>query len=852
MRRLCRVRYLVRSLVLALAAALVLGSAASPHPGRSRDEELLVSRPSAADSVSSGGARNVRQDAHSRASYALRTFASPRVPSRTQKTERRRRREDQENEDSKRYGEHTPAEVSLEEPLEPEGDTLGDTNGPTHEDTQRTEPPPEDHVSITDVDVPVYPESRDYIAWPSNPYYGMYSLRREGKHLIYPSALPYVYEAVAPSWAVSGSPAASPTLSHAPKAAAGDASASVDGSLTPTRKCAFFLYVHPMAPTFVTSGDPKRVPGPNGGAYESTSTLWYWQLQELKRRGEHDAAVLFYPHFHPRMLSVGSPEARKRRGASDARALHHQGIREHAGWLAAQTRAVLRVLLGESQGPIGGAGNGQEAAGGGGQGRNGAAAAGRDGRKRAQEKSTGSGAEPNKAADDTSDYDEHLVRQVGLEDLRTKCDRWELFFQAWGTGGLSLRAMLSLGLMLWTNRDGWMVDVLRLHALLHRFGVAATVPQLSGGSRGHFQGEDNTTAGSSETPRRSLRPNPARREPDGRRSGRSTFAKRSLAGELGGAFGVPSSAAPGARRGRGARDEWREKVLRQEDDAEDGADAGKHLPSVHLKSISFIGVPHGGIGSRQERNHGLEKLGWTKWLMGVFPEVLLSRIGNTNYVRELLHVDNDLVVCSLAQEEKQNYNLVEREGSLLSFFDTVLFYAFLNAEFDVPTLSQLGVSEDVVLTSEAAEILRSNPAAQNRFFYVDPFQTALNKLDIMTSPRFASLIVDRRACTAVSAAHIYNFVLRVLEVVNGQQRPKSLIPNRYLAFRGDHFYDARDDANSWTYLVRQKSKHENAGASRFVYMHQAVRLLQGRDAQEVSFDDDRHSEICNSWFYRTS
>ncbi|KEP61917.1 UNVERIFIED_CONTAM: hypothetical protein HHA_204290 [Hammondia hammondi] len=663
----------------------------------------------------------------------------------------------------------------------------------------------EDEVRIEDVDGPSPPTTRDYVPRISNPYYGQYSRGTKGKHLIYPSGLPYVYDAVTPSSSSSAS-ASSSSASAAASSAAG--------------RCAFFLYVHPLYPTYMNSGDPTRVPGPNGGAYESASTLWYWQLRELKRRGEHDAAVLFFPHFHPRMLSVGRRYKASRERAS-ARVSTAQGVRQHAGWLASQTRAVLQWLVGATTA------DGEE-------------------RQRRGERGLAStesvGALPQtevqpgdeEGADEGDDAGE-LLRAAGLLDLREKCRVWDLFFLGWGTGGLSLRAMLSLGLLLWTNNEEWLEEVLRLHAFFDRWG-AAREPEADSSEEEAAELANSSRrsqllqAAFPSTKPRTLRSGPesgASGEPEARRG--SSQESQSLAGDPGSKASASTAGTTG-------------------DTSFEGPPARE--VRVHLRTASFLGVPHGGVGSRVGKNVGIEKLGWTKWVFSFVPQGLLRRVGNTTYRQELLHVDPDRVLCSLAQEEKQNYSFAAREGSLLSYFDAVLFYGFLNTKFDFPTLSQLGLSEELLLTSGAAELLQHNLAAQSRFFFVDAMQTTLNKVNVMTSPRFAPLILDRTACGVMSPRNIYGFVLRVLEVVNGRQTPRRFLPRRYVALKGSNFYDTPDDASSWTRLLRHKLKHENAAAARFIYLHQAVRMMQHADAQDFPFDDDRHDAIAGAWFYR--
>ncbi|CBZ52307.1 conserved hypothetical protein [Neospora caninum Liverpool] len=651
-----------------------------------------------------------------------------------------------------------------------------------------------DHVRIEDIDGPESRMSRDYVPRPSNPFYGHHSLGTKGKHLVYPSGLPYVYEAVA---------------THSPSPSPASLSLSEPGA------CAFFLYVHPLYPTYTNSGDPTRVPGPNGGAYESASTLWYWQLRELRRRGEHDVAVLFFPHFHPRMLSVGSlAHARKTRG--NRRTSEAQGIRQHAGWLASQTRTVLELLLGEASREDGGA-------------QPPAAADGESGDAR----ETRTGEQIGSAGDDGAS----LLRAAGLLDLQQKCRRWDVFFLGWGTGGLSLRAMLSLGAAMWVNKEGWFEEVTKLHALFEAVGVQASaeteateqVEVDASGKRGVVVPE----AGASS------------------RKTRSSHRGQTQAGEE---RDAPASSGRSAdwdsRRGTSESNAAELDSEEATEGAIAGAQPGAPAASVHLRTVSFLGVPHAGVGSQSGKNRGIEKLGWTKWLMGLVPESLMRRFGNTTYRRELLHVDPDRVLCSLAQEEKQNYSFPAREGSLLSAFETVLFYGFLNTEYDFPTLSQLGVSEALLLTSEAVDLLQSNPEAQSRFFYMNPLQTSLNKIDIMASTRFAPLVQDRSTCSSLSLRKVYSFVLKVLEVVNRYQTPKSVVPRRYIALKGRNFYDTPDDASSWTHLFHEKEKHENAAASRYIYIHQAVRMMQSAEAQELPFDDDHHEQISGAWFYR--
>ncbi|ESS33159.1 putative transmembrane protein [Toxoplasma gondii GAB2-2007-GAL-DOM2] len=665
----------------------------------------------------------------------------------------------------------------------------------------------EDEVRVEDLDGPSPPMTRDYVPRISNPFFGQYSRITKGKHLIYPSGLPYVYDAVTPPSSSSASASASAPASSAQGA---------------TGRCAFFLYVHPLYPTYTNSGDPTRVPGPNGGAYESASTLWYWQLRELKRRGEHDAVVLFFPHFHPRMLSVGR-RVKARSERAGAKMSTAQGVRQHAGWLASQTRAVLQWLVEATPD------DGEE-------------------RRRPELRGPAStesvGDLPQKTEvqpgdEEVADEDDDaggLLRAAGLLDLQAKCREWELFFLGWGTGGLSLRAMLSLGLLLWTNKEEWLEEVLRLHAFFDRWGAtreresessedeAAELPNSSRRDpslHAAFPSTKSRTLGSRPEPDASKGESEARRG--------SSQESQPLAADPGSEASASTAGTPDAASFEGppARE-----------------------VRVHLRTASFIGVPHGGVGSRVGKNVGIEKLGWTKWVFSFVPQGLLRLLGNTTYRQELLHVDPDRVLCSLAQEEKQNYSFAAREGSLLSYFDTVLFYGFLNTKFDFPTLSQLGLSEELLLTSEAAELLQHNLAAQSRFFFVDMRQTTLNKVDVMTSPRFAPLILDRTACGTLSPRNVYSFVLRVLEVVNGRQTPRRFLPRRYVALKGSNFYDTPDDASSWTRLLRHKRKHENAAAARFVYLHQAVRMMQHADAQDFPFDDDRHDAIAGAWFYR--
>ncbi|PHJ17680.1 transmembrane protein [Cystoisospora suis] len=867
-----------------------------------------------------------------------------------------------------------------------------------------------------------------------------------------------------------------------------------------------------MYPTYSAGEDPTRVPGPNGGSYESTSTLWLWQHRELQRRGEYDKVILFFPHFHASKLqsvwrryqrrrkrkqlwrqeiekrrrerktktlkeeeeddeeeededdeegqhlggvdSYDDAEEKKKRKAKERRSLHalpkredqegflksrlgeerytasttttgeknpfsvssfssssafsssspalldvrepplKQGIREYASWIASQLRLVLKLLLSSSSrhqhsarkdmmdvkkkknSSIGSSASLTDSSSLGRTPGNSSSPPNQENEEGMQEEKAyrhfsetsinkndkeqeeqqeeeeappppqlyrkqntpAAAKDPRRRLSkeeeemDDEDDEEGMVffERRDLEDLRESCVHYDLHLQGWGTGGLGIRAMLSLGLLFWSNREVSFTEILQLHQLLQKYSTSSSSSSSPSSQRHPSRREErrksslgdeerredttmkkkkNTKSGRLSTSdiRRLIKKKRKKEEEEEREAEGEDEEGEKAAGEA-------LAQKDGERQGGGEEDEeeedkmtkkkntirgrreWirstgrqhpkqpslheeerrkkkssiqnsrplleeklsyhvREEKVKEDQDGNDfflvSSSSSSSLKTVTLKTVSLIRTPHAGYGSRSDENVGLEKLGWTKWALSLVPERFYRSVGNTFYRKELLHLDSDRVLCTLAQEEKQSYSLVKKEGSLISLFHTTLYYSFLDEDYDIPVLSQIGISEGRLPMSESADILRQNPPAQNRFFYIDTNQTGLNRIDIISSPRFYPLFVDRRACTAVSLSGVYTFTLKILEVRNSRQKPSSFQPIRYLALKGEDAYDEKISLNSWKYLLfqRKRDKFERQAANRFMYIHEAVRMMQGKEAQRLSFDNDHHPTISSAWFY---
>ncbi|GAW83482.1 hypothetical protein, conserved [Plasmodium gonderi] len=198
----------------------------------------------------------------------------------------------------------------------------------------------------------------------------------------------------------------------------------------------------------------------------------------------------------------------------------------------------------------------------------------------------------------------------------------------------------------------------------------------------------------------------------------------------------------------------------------------------NLLSITSTGPPLCGIVSNMEDIRvGHQKLMKYKFLFKNMPSFLRGKLMKTRDGQELLHVVNPGLLCTMAVNEKINYNYDKDEGSLISYFQNVNYYSDLDNDELMSMHTSLGLHSTLHMRSLSYYILNFRNEYYHRTYSIP---VHLSNINVSNNYAFFEYIKKNNVCSQIKQSNIEKFVSYLNEVINYDQKPTPYIPHRHV------------------------------------------------------------------------